>query len=348
MLNFKKLKGLIGYLPAFKWRDIQSMICKVKLSIHDIKIKLANLSKTNFDLGLYHFEKGNISDAIFRFKLLKRFDNRYEGLDYFLGRCYLEQSKYDKAKLFLNMYIASNQSKLKEEAIYCMKLVDNDVNNIKSIPAGIVNHRLNQEFDFYVKAAQAFKKPGSKNIIYDNIVEALQNNEKIFNYNMLELGCGSGLIPHILRRNQLLHFVLGVDDNKNMVDYCKELTVGSDRVYNAVYHQNIVDFLDSKSQSDSQFDIILGMNLISYSVDSERLLMKLKDFINKNGVMVIGFYSREQNEDYAFERKLEMFIYNANYVTEIAKKCGWQVIKEEVIPIKKEKCSQIIMTLKRN
>jgi predicted TPR repeat methyltransferase len=348
MLNFKKLKGLIGYLPAFKWRDIQSMIYKVKLSVHDIKIKLANLSKTNFDLGLYHFEKGNISDAIFRFKLLRRFDNGYEDLDYLLGRCYLEQSKYDKAKFFLNMYIASNKPKLKEEAIYCMKIVDNDVNNIKSIPAGIVNHRLNQEFDFYAKAAQAFKKADSKNIIYDNIIEALQNNEKIFNYNMLELGCGSGLVPYILRKNQLLHFVLGVDDNENMVDYCKELAVGSDKVYNAVYHQNIEDFLASKSQSDSQFDIILGMNLTSYSMDSESLLIRLKDLINKNGVMVVGFYSREQNEDCAFERKLERFVYNENYVAEIAKKCGWQVIKQETIPIKKEKYSQVIMTLKRN
>ncbi|WPX96550.1 Putative tetratricopeptide repeat-containing protein [Candidatus Bandiella woodruffii] len=100
MFNFNKLKAFFCSWPTLRLQDIKTLIRRSKNFIHETKKKLDNLSKTNFDLGLYHFNKGNINDAIFRFKILKRFDDKYEDLDYLLGRCYFEKSKYDKAKFF--------------------------------------------------------------------------------------------------------------------------------------------------------------------------------------------------------------------------------------------------------
>ena len=71
MPNFQTIKDIWKSLPTFKLKDVKSLVGKTKHFVKDTRIKLNHLSKTNFDLGLYHFDKGNISDAILRFKLLK-------------------------------------------------------------------------------------------------------------------------------------------------------------------------------------------------------------------------------------------------------------------------------------
>ena len=45
----------------------------VRKEIEIIKKKSKNLLETNYNLGLKHLEKGNLGDAIFRFKFIKKF-----------------------------------------------------------------------------------------------------------------------------------------------------------------------------------------------------------------------------------------------------------------------------------
>ncbi len=51
----------------------KGLIQRAKDEIEIIKHKLDNLLETNYKLGLKHIERGNISDAIFRFKFIKKF-----------------------------------------------------------------------------------------------------------------------------------------------------------------------------------------------------------------------------------------------------------------------------------
>lgn len=46
---------------------------ETKSEFGDIKSKMSNLLETNYNLGLRHLEKGNISDAVFRFRFIKKF-----------------------------------------------------------------------------------------------------------------------------------------------------------------------------------------------------------------------------------------------------------------------------------
>lgn len=66
-----------------------SGISSIKTEISVIKEKFQNLHQTNIDLANYHLEKGNISEAIFRFRIIKKFwPNDYESyyqLAYYLA-----------------------------------------------------------------------------------------------------------------------------------------------------------------------------------------------------------------------------------------------------------------------
>ena len=347
MFIFNKIKNFFDFLLSLKFNKTQFLVNKCKDFIKETRIKLNDLSKTNFDLGIHHLNKGNLNDAILRFKLVKRFGHQYDDLDYFLGRCYLEKLKYSKAKILFENYIIKNNPKFSEEAKYCINITDNKLHNIKSIPIGIVDHKLNQKFDSYVKMAKAFQnKKNTQNIIYEKIKEALENNDKVFNYNMLDLGCNLGIVAYLLRKNQLLHFSLGVEINKNMIKYCKELTIDSNKVYNTVVNKDICTFLASKKQTDSKFDIILGTHFITYSTDLKSLFTKLKEYINANGIMTFSFSAKSQEVNYIFDRKLETFIYDKDYVVKTVKSCGWQVINDEEVQSKKEPYPQVIIVLK--
>ena len=348
MLIFNKVKNFFYSVFPLKFNDLRSLLGKYKDCIKKIRVKLNDLSKTNLDLGIYHLNKGNLNDAILRFKLVKQFsNNKYEDLDYFLGRCYLEKLKYDKAKILFENYATKDNPKFLEEAKYCLNIINGEVHNIKLVPTSIVTHKLSQQFDLCVKATtQALKnKDDPKNIMYKRIKEALENNKKVFDYNMLDLGCNLGLVAYLLREDQLLHFLLGIEINNSMAEYCKQLTISSSKVYNTVINQDIETFLASKAQTDSKFDIILGANLITYSTNLNFLFTKLKTYINENGIMAFSFFVKEQEMDYVFDCQSESFIYNKDYVSKIAEECDWQVINHEKVQSSKDHHPQITMIL---
>lgn len=70
----------------------------------NIRSKMSNLLETNYNLGLKHLEKGNISDAIFRFRFIKKFwpecyDAHYQ-LAYALV---LNKRPYEAKKILLTL-----------------------------------------------------------------------------------------------------------------------------------------------------------------------------------------------------------------------------------------------------
>ncbi len=349
MLILKKIKNFFNPVLSFKLSNAKSWLDKLRSKINEIKIKSQNLPKTNYNLGVHHFNAGNLNDAIFRFKLLKKFGISYPDLDYLLGRCYFEKFKYEKAKPYLKHYMEGNdKSKFREEAEYCLNIINNKSELIQFVPLEIIDHKISQEFRFHLSE---FKKciNSSENSTYEELKKILNDTEKVFNFNVLDLGCHTGLLVYLLRKNQLLNFALGVDLNDKAVKHCEDLLIGKDKVYNTVIKKDIMSFLASSSKTDSKFDIILGMDLISYSVKIESLLSALQTYITDQGIFLLNYYFNDKQKDnYVFNSKAEQFIYKKSFVNEVIKKCGWNIVKEEVIEVKKEKYSQITLILKIN
>jgi predicted TPR repeat methyltransferase len=349
MLILKKIKNFFKPILSFKLSDAQSWLDKLRSKINEIRIKSRNLTKTNYNLGLHHFNAGNLNDAIFRFKLLKKFGVNYPDLDYLLGRCYFEKFKFEKAKPYLKHYMEeSNESKFKKESEYCLNIINNKTDQIRFVPLEIIDHKMNQEFRFHLSE---FKKcvNSSENSTYEKLKKVLNDTEKVFNFNVLDLGCHTGLLTYLLRKNQLLNFALGVDLNDKAVKHCENLSIGKDKVYNTVIKEDIRSFLASSSKTDSKFDIILGLDLISYSTEIESLLSTLQPYINDQGIFLLNYYFEgTQQDNYVFNSKFEQFIYNKSFVNNIIKKCGWNIVKEEVIEVKNEEYSQVTLILKIN
>lgn len=74
----------------------------VKKELELIKTKSQNLLESNYQLGLRHIEKGNLGDAIFRFRFIKKFWPNHYDTYIQLANCYIIKKRYNKALLVLD------------------------------------------------------------------------------------------------------------------------------------------------------------------------------------------------------------------------------------------------------
>ena len=76
-----------------------SKISDLFLAEYDsIKEKSKDLSTTNYELGMKHLENGNIKEAIFRFKITKKFWPENYQAHYQLISCLLLNRNFEEAK----------------------------------------------------------------------------------------------------------------------------------------------------------------------------------------------------------------------------------------------------------
>jgi len=80
------------------------------IEYNSIREKCKNLQNTNYELGLKHLENNNVDEAIFRFKITKKFWPNCHNANYQLAYCYSLIEKYYKAEPILNEIIAKNLS----------------------------------------------------------------------------------------------------------------------------------------------------------------------------------------------------------------------------------------------
>lgn len=71
---------------------------QAKNEILEVRAKCSNLRETNYRLGLKHLEKGNLSDAIFRFRFIKKFWPDLFDAQYQLAYCLILDNKAIEAK----------------------------------------------------------------------------------------------------------------------------------------------------------------------------------------------------------------------------------------------------------
>ncbi len=73
----------------------------IKTEISTVREKAKDLHQTNFELGNHHLENGNLSEAIFRFRFIKKFwPDDYDAY-YLLAYCLTLKEKPRKARRVL-------------------------------------------------------------------------------------------------------------------------------------------------------------------------------------------------------------------------------------------------------
>jgi 2-polyprenyl-3-methyl-5-hydroxy-6-metoxy-1,4-benzoquinol methylase len=305
----------------------RSGVDSVKSNLRTYLFKAQHLKETNRDLAFYHYDRGNINDAIMRFKLLQHIDSRPE-YEYYLGRLYLEKGKDLEAEKHLKNYLAGSHKELKQEASFCLALATDNYESINCIPESLIKHTGVELAHIY--SSKFSKQPEALLIskLFQAFEPIVRDKFGIDYLKILDIGCADGVLGYFCRYNFAVEKLIGVEFVAELATIALSRKLNNGHVYNKVLNQ---DFWKTSSDLGGKFSLVLADDWISYYPDLNKFLPIIKNLLEQNGLCVVTFSINNNIGEYKFSKANEQFEFNLEYVEHCISKGGLKVVFKQVI-----------------
>ncbi|AAZ68075.1 methyltransferase domain-containing protein [Ehrlichia canis] len=282
------------------------IICMKKETIL-LQKKLKNLLETNIDLGLYHFYKGNISDAKFRFRLISIFKPKLPIAYYNLGRCYFALQNINKAKQNLTRAIELDNNYA--EALYYLNKITNPT-SIVYVPENIIKQYFDYTSEHFVEHWLIAKQYKAHEYVKSLIINFFGDKSPYLN--ILDLGCGTGICGQFLKMKSIGNYITGIDLSNKMINIARGCFVNGKQAYNELIHISIADFL-KKNQDKKKYDVIILTEVLQYIGSLNPIFKLLKTMLDTNGI-IIGLTRRKQGSGFQFINEGDFFCHSDEYI----------------------------------
>ncbi len=287
--------------------------------------KLRGLPQTNLELVRFHFARGYLNDVLFRCFLLRTFAPTFYDVRYYIGRCYFEKLNWSKAAHFFRQYLEVG-GEFREEAEYCLAVIDGKIDTIRAIPLGVVAHNFDEIADEY-NAKFLYKQDGQQVALFQKICD-IRADVKPFGNSVLDLGCGTGYMGQLLKEQKVAERITGVDISGRMLRFAKELQINGRPVYDMTVHQDMLTYLGKIGLEYSKYDIIIASNLITYCTAVHELFIKARAILADYGIIALLFKKSTIEGEFHFSDKLEQFSYMPASLIERARACNLTLLDE--------------------
>ena len=313
----------------------------------DNRNKLQHLAQTNLHLAIYHFNNGDSGDAIFRLHLLKLFSPFPPAAQYYMGRCYMEKFKPNKAKHYLLEYKRTGDQKFATETEYCLQVLDKRP-DIDAIPISIVTHNCDRAAK-YQRNPVLTEKKGQISLqrqICDMLATSLTNNEQSLAKNVLDLGCGSGILGQYIRQARMANVIVGVDISSKMLEIAQTLQFDGMQTYSRLIHQDVREFF-IKSNDRNIYDIVIASNLVTYFRDIKLLFDGIDKLSTETAILVLSFKNTKDQGDQRFIHNIEEFHYSKQYIQRVIADTVWEINMDQSASIKSREDMTILLLSKK-
>lgn len=332
-LNYKNIdyimKNIILKLEEFIVRLPQKVRELVSDFLEQFYIaigKLKNLSQTNYNLGIFHMDKGNINDAKMRFIFVTKLAPELPLAHYHLARCYLFNLAFDKATQELKT--ALSLDKKLAAAKYRLDVVNKDI-KLQSVPIQVLQEDYNNWAHTYEKYLETQQKYNAPEILSKAIAKYFSESEiETKSMLALDLGCGTGLVGAYLKQVVAIRSLVGVDISTNMLVLAKELEINN----NPVYDQTQECDFNALKITKKRYDIITACMSFVYSSDLSSVLSQLDRVVSEDALLGVVFL-KSPNSDVVFDYDNGCFAFSAKYLSKAFKKFKWHIINQEEIKL---------------
>lgn len=289
---------------------------------HVARKKLKNLPQTNYNLGIYHIDRCNMSDAKMRFFFVTKLDPRMALAHYHLARCHLFNLEYNKAKKCLEHALALDKNL--EGARYRLQQINQKV-LLEPIPLQVIEEDFNNlanKYEDYIQNHLLYTAPE----ILANMLEShVQGAEDLL---ALDIGCGTGIAGYYLKQNVAIKSLHGIDISQRMLELSKELVLDNKHVYNLVEKG---DFYNLRKIND-KFDIILACMSLCYSNDLSKIFVELNRVSTKNAIFCLVLL-KSKKEDIVFDYKNGCFGFSLSYLKGVFDKHQLKVLEQAEVEL---------------
>lgn len=306
------LRGLVSKITQYSHKKLRSFLEESYV----MREKMKDLVKTNYELGLIHFHKGNLYDASLRFRIVLCLDPKFADAHYNLGRTLLMRGKVEKAEKSFS--VARRIQPYFPEIDYMLAYVQQDKAAIKNIPRSIIE-------EYFDDLASNYNQEYTKNQHYvghrtliDSVVDVLES--KSVSLDVLDLGCGTGLCGSEARERIMINTLTGVDVSEKMLRESRRRKTNKKPTYDYLKHQDMLVFLQKNTQ---KYDLIIAALSFNYIGELDDLLAACKESLRPHGILA---FSTEESatHDVIMNDAMQNFGHSFEYIREQATLAGLQ------------------------
>lgn len=308
--------------------DFKSKISQLKALVeeksHDLRDnfliareKSKDLVKTNYELGLDHWQRGNLYDATLRFKMTLFLRPDHLLAHYQLGRCYLAKNKHEQAKKEFNAALQLQPDF--PESLYFLSTLG-ELPPPATIPLTIIEDYFDGLASSYTSDMVEQQHYTGHNVIADTLLPLISDSEK--NFQILDLGCGTGLCGKIIKEAKSSCILTGIDVSRKMLSEAKSLKTGDIPVYDYLKHTNIVEYV---ATTEKKYHALVAGLSFNYLGDLTEALTHAKGILHPGAPLILTVQHSDV-DNVAFTPDMKSFCYAASYMTRTAESAGFSTI----------------------
>jgi predicted TPR repeat methyltransferase len=286
--------------------------------------KLKNLSETNYNLGLYHLRRGNIADAMMRFRLALWIKPGQAMAYYQLGRCYLLEERPEKAHASFTQALAADPGC--QEAKFMVAAMAEDALPT-DIPSSIIEEHFTVLAPQYDIQAEEYNYQSPAYIAREVAAHAAGKEQAL---HILDLGCGTGLVGQAMKEQLPFAILTGVDINAEM------LTRAQAKLFHErpVYRQLIrADMLPYMAEGKAEYEAITASASLHFVRDLTPALRAIHGRLKNNGVFV-GTVYKALKTTISMPDNFEFFRFPDKLLHQMLEKAGFVEIQLQEISMR--------------
>jgi predicted TPR repeat methyltransferase len=250
----------------------------------EIRRKLRDLPRTNFDLGCDFAAQGKWQDAAFRFRVALYFQPKFAAAHYNLGCCLMRLGQRAKAKgCFLRaLQIQPGYS----DALFMLSAIDPGAVPAAQRPQRMPSEMVLQFFDRMASnydAIEAQNQYQGGRVAYDALKPHLNATKDLV---VVDLACGTGIASRPWR--PFAKELAGADFSPAMVNAAKLVKLGDAPLFDRVLEEDVFDVASSTAPL-AEADVVLVVNAAQFLGNLEPLLKSLADKLKSGALVALTF-----------------------------------------------------------
>lgn len=284
-------------------------------------LQLAPDFDTYYNLGVIYMDLGRTNDAIQYFNEALNKDPDHIATHVNLGAIYLKSENYIKAAEHYQKVLKSQPNN--KESAYILSAI-----NQEHVPEQAPKEYIQSLFDQY---APYFDKHLIEALDYqvpELLYKAIVNETEKTDLNILDLGCGTGLAGEKFR--PIAKKLIGVDIAGQMIAAAKQKNI-----YDELYIADLYKIL----QKYHNLDLIIAADTFVYIGKLDKIFIACKKALASNGLFA---FTTEKTDKYPYElQKSARFAHHHKYITELAEKNNFKILRGDNIIMRKQKNKSI-------
>lgn len=302
-------------------QGFSDLVASIPQEFQTMREKFMDLGKTNANLADMHFREGDFYDAAMRYNMASKFRKKDPMLAYNAARCYFVRNQLEKAKASFTK-AESMQPNLAESDYFLQRI--NHPDKAITTPSSLIAEQYDLHAEVYNQRYLAYNyiahdeaknalvaalKPSSPESSPSSETDTTNTTDKqeeitiiethaddnLGTYDILDLGCGTGLAGYTFKMAKLPKTMRGIDISSKMIEASRTLKAANTNlpIYDSLAQSDIIAYLN---QTGEQYDIISAVSVCDFISDIESLFEAVSKRLKPGGYFVFSLEHSHSKE----------------------------------------------------